>query len=261
MRRLTGAGDRFTCLAMSLTVRLPSWRRRSRIRRSVSSTVACPAHRNHMPERARTEIFVLGRARNVRVGCACDQWRYTTRQGTRTRRRCTVATATRPADAEGREGRREILCQDLAVGLQGVIVIDDTTLGPGLGGVRFKPYASMVHAVTECRRLAAAMTLKNAVAELPFGGAKSVIMADRRGTRPRRADAPLRGVRRRRRRRLPARRGHGHRRDRPGPDQRVGGHGLVRHRGPVALDRDRGGRGHPRRGRAPRPGPGRRPAS
>jgi leucine dehydrogenase len=61
-----------------------------------------------------------------------------------------------------------------------VIVIDDTTLGPGLGGVRFKPYADMAHAVTECRRLAAAMTLKNVVAELPFGGAKSVIMADRR---------------------------------------------------------------------------------
>ena len=90
-----------------------------------------------------------------------------------------MATAMRPADAEGREGRREILCQDLAVGLQGVIVIDDITLGPGLGGVRFKSYASMAHAVTECRRLAAAMTLKNAVAELPFGGAKSVIMANR----------------------------------------------------------------------------------
>ncbi len=30
------------------------------------------------------------------------------------------------------------------------------------------------------------MTLKNAVAELPFGGAKSVILADR----PRRATAP-----------------------------------------------------------------------
>jgi len=60
-----------------------------------------------------------------------------------------------------------------------VIVIDDTTLGPGLGGVRLKEYASMAHAVAECRRLAAAMTLKNAVAELPFGGAKSVILADR----------------------------------------------------------------------------------
>lgn len=66
------------------------------------------------------------------------------------------------------------------MGLQGVIVIDDTTLGPGLGGVRYKAYASMVHGVAECRRLAAAMTLKNAVAELPFGGAKAVILADRR---------------------------------------------------------------------------------
>ena len=89
-----------------------------------------------------------------------------------------MATATRPANTEAREERREILCQDLAVGLQGVIVIDDTTLGPGLGGVRFKSYASMAHAAAECRRLAAAMTLKNAVAELPFGGAKSVILAD-----------------------------------------------------------------------------------
>ena len=91
-----------------------------------------------------------------------------------------MATATRPADTQARQGGREILCQDAALGLRGVIVIDDTTLGPGLGGVRFKPYPSMVHAVAECRRLAAAMTLKNAVAELPFGGAKSVIMADRR---------------------------------------------------------------------------------
>ncbi len=90
-----------------------------------------------------------------------------------------MATATRPAGTEARQGRREIVCQDLTVGLQGVIVIDDTTLGPGLGGVRFKSYASMAHAVTECRRLAAAMTLKNALAELPFGGAKSVILADR----------------------------------------------------------------------------------
>ena len=90
-----------------------------------------------------------------------------------------MATATQPAGTEARQGRREIVCQDLTVGLQGVIVIDDTTLGPGLGGVRFKSYPSMAHAVTECRRLAAAMTLKNALAELPFGGAKAVILADR----------------------------------------------------------------------------------
>ncbi len=91
-----------------------------------------------------------------------------------------MATATRTADGTACEGRREIVCRDLSVGLHGVIVIDDTTLGPGLGGVRFKPYASIAHAVAECRRLAAQMTLKNAVAELHFGGAKSVIMADGR---------------------------------------------------------------------------------
>ena len=96
-----------------------------------------------------------------------------------------ATTATRSMHTEGAHGRREIVCQDLAVGLQGVIVIDDITLGPGLGGVRFKQYASMAHAVSECRRLAAAMTLKNAVAELPFGGAKSVILS--RGRTPDRA--------------------------------------------------------------------------
>jgi leucine dehydrogenase len=70
-----------------------------------------------------------------------------------------------------------VLCSDDEVGLRAVIAIDDTTLGPGLGGVRLRSYPSDEAAVAECRRLAAAMTRKNAVAELPFGGAKSVILA------------------------------------------------------------------------------------
>jgi leucine dehydrogenase len=69
-----------------------------------------------------------------------------------------------------------VLCRDDAVGLRAVIAIDDTTLGPGLGGVRFRAYPSEAAGVIECRRLAAAMTLKNAFAELPFGGGKSVIL-------------------------------------------------------------------------------------
>lgn len=69
-----------------------------------------------------------------------------------------------------------IFCADPTLGLHAVIVIDSTRRGPGLGGVRLRPYATAEEAVRECRRLAAAMTLKNAMAELPFGGAKSVIL-------------------------------------------------------------------------------------
>lgn len=68
-----------------------------------------------------------------------------------------------------------MLCSDPALGLHAVIAIDDTTLGPGLGGVRFRRYPTEEAGVRECQRLAAAMTRKNAVAELPYGGAKSVI--------------------------------------------------------------------------------------
>ena len=68
-----------------------------------------------------------------------------------------------------------VLCSDPALGLHAVIAIDDTTLGPGLGGVRYRRYPSEEAGVRECQRLAAAMTRKNAVAELPYGGAKSVI--------------------------------------------------------------------------------------
>jgi leucine dehydrogenase len=69
------------------------------------------------------------------------------------------------------------LCQDRATGLQAVIAVDDTTLGPGLGGVRWGHYPDLAAAATEARRLARVMTLKNACADLPYGGAKSVMCA------------------------------------------------------------------------------------
>jgi leucine dehydrogenase len=71
-----------------------------------------------------------------------------------------------------------VLCHDREVGLRAVIAIDDTTRGPGMGGVRWKSYPTEQAAVTECRRLAAAMTFKHAAADLPFGGAKAVILRD-----------------------------------------------------------------------------------
>lgn len=71
-----------------------------------------------------------------------------------------------------------ITCHDRTTGLRAVIAIDNTTLGPGFGGTRWRPYTSPGAAVVEAQRLAAAMTLKHACADLPYGGAKSVILAD-----------------------------------------------------------------------------------
>ena len=69
-------------------------------------------------------------------------------------------------------------CHDPASGLRAVIAIDDTTLGPGLGGVRWLAYPDEQAAEDEARRLARVMTLKNACADLPYGGAKSVLVKD-----------------------------------------------------------------------------------
>ena len=57
---------------------------------------------------------------------------------------------------------------------QGILVIDNTALGPGKGGIRMTSTVS----VEEIFRLARTMTWKCALAELPFGGAKSGIIAD-----------------------------------------------------------------------------------
>jgi leucine dehydrogenase len=85
------------------------------------------------------------------------------------------------------------LCSDRATGLRAVIAIDDTTLGPGLGGVRWVPRPDVQSAQDEARRLARVMTLKNACADLPYGGAKSVILRDARvDTDPRFRDDQLR---------------------------------------------------------------------
>ncbi|MBI4440966.1 Glu/Leu/Phe/Val dehydrogenase [Candidatus Woesearchaeota archaeon] len=59
-------------------------------------------------------------------------------------------------------------------GMRGFVVIDNTALGPGKGGIRMTPTVSM----DEVSRLARAMTWKCSLAGLPFGGAKSGIIAD-----------------------------------------------------------------------------------
>lgn len=61
---------------------------------------------------------------------------------------------------------------DPKIGMRGFLVIDNTRLGPGKGGLRMTPDVSL----DEVFRLARAMTLKNAIAGIPFGGAKSGIV-------------------------------------------------------------------------------------
>jgi len=65
---------------------------------------------------------------------------------------------------------------DPKAGLKGVVVVDNVARGPAIGGTRMAPDVSL----EECFRLARAMTFKNAAANLPHGGAKSVIVADPR---------------------------------------------------------------------------------
>jgi len=60
------------------------------------------------------------------------------------------------------------------VDLHGFVVIDNTRLGPGKGGTRMTVTVNQ----DEIRLLARAMSIKCALAELPFGGAKSGIIAD-----------------------------------------------------------------------------------
>jgi len=59
-------------------------------------------------------------------------------------------------------------------GMQGILVVDNTALGPGKGGMRMTPTVN----VKEVYRLARTMTWKCALAGLPFGGAKSGIIAE-----------------------------------------------------------------------------------
>lgn len=71
-----------------------------------------------------------------------------------------------------------VLCQDRASGLQAVIAIHSTKLGPALGGTRFYPYATEAEALDDVLRLAKGMTYKSAAAGLDLGGGKAVIIGD-----------------------------------------------------------------------------------
>jgi leucine dehydrogenase len=59
---------------------------------------------------------------------------------------------------------------------RGFIAIHSTALGPAVGGTRFWRYESDEGAVKDLLRLARGMTYKNALAGIPFGGGKSIVL-------------------------------------------------------------------------------------
>ena len=67
---------------------------------------------------------------------------------------------------------------DPMTGFKAIIAVHSTALGPAAGGCRRWQYASDGDAITDVLRLSRGMTYKNAIAGLPFGGGKAVILAD-----------------------------------------------------------------------------------
>ncbi len=70
------------------------------------------------------------------------------------------------------------LFADEQSGLRAVIAVHSTHLGPAAGGTRFWHYADKQDAITDALRLSRGMSYKNAMAGLPAGGGKAVILAD-----------------------------------------------------------------------------------
>ena len=75
------------------------------------------------------------------------------------------------------------LVRDPASGLTAIIALHSTHLGPGAGGTRFWHYADPKAAMRDALRLSRGMSYKNAMAGLPMGGGKAVILADDDGTK------------------------------------------------------------------------------
>jgi len=74
-------------------------------------------------------------------------------------------------------GYESVVCgTDESAGYQGIVFIHSTALGPAVGGTRLWSYNTEQDAITDGLRLSRGMTYKNALAGLPCGGGKSIIM-------------------------------------------------------------------------------------
>lgn len=80
-------------------------------------------------------------------------------------------------DTEGYSGHESVTwVQDAATGLRAVIAVHSTARGPAMGGCRLWRYPDAGAALADALRLSEGMSLKNAMAGLPLGGGKAVIL-------------------------------------------------------------------------------------
>jgi leucine dehydrogenase len=73
---------------------------------------------------------------------------------------------------------RVLFCRDRTNGLNAIIAIHNTALGPAAGGCRMWPYKHETEAISDVLRLSRGMSYKNAMAGLPLGGGKAVIIGN-----------------------------------------------------------------------------------
>jgi len=73
---------------------------------------------------------------------------------------------------------RVLFAHDVTSGLRAIVAIHSSALGPAAGGSRFWHYPTNTDALTDALRLSRGMSYKNAMAGLPLGGGKSVVMMD-----------------------------------------------------------------------------------
>jgi leucine dehydrogenase len=74
---------------------------------------------------------------------------------------------------------RVVFAEEPESGLRAIVAVHSTRRGPGAGGCRFWHYRSSADALTDALRLSRGMSYKNAMAGLPLGGGKAVVMVDR----------------------------------------------------------------------------------
>jgi len=77
------------------------------------------------------------------------------------------------------QGYEKVVYAECAeAGLKAIISVHNTNLGPACGGIRMLPYESKEAALQDVLRLSKGMSYKSSLAEINFGGGKSVIICD-----------------------------------------------------------------------------------